>query len=157
VNCGANCTVKENLGTPLCDYVEKEGPSGNLYGTKSDGYLSPYYYCEPSSPFEVYEYVREAFPHLLCYGNKQEAATHHGLAIGYLCDQGLWEDAVESFMENAATIQAKVYEYLFKQLLRAERTDDAKAISVGFLDKINTEGTIEPGQADVVRFYLSCL
>jgi len=145
------------LGTPLCDYVEKEGHSGNLYGTKSDGYLSPYYYCEPSSPFEMYEYIREVFPHLLCFDNKYEAVTHHGLGIGYLFDQGLRKDAVESFMKNPATIQAKIYEYLFKQLLRAERTDDAKAISMDFLDKINTEGTIGPGQADVVRFYLSCL
>ncbi|MCK4783206.1 MAG: cobalamin-dependent protein [Desulfobacteraceae bacterium] len=145
-------------GTPLCDYVERNSPSENLFGTKSEGYLLPYYYCAPASPFEVHQYVRAVFPNLLCYDNKYDTASHERLAIGYLSDQALWEDAIERFMGTDVAVQAGIYDYLFKQLLHVERLDDARAISLTLLDNLEQgSGAVDPGQADVVRFYLSCL
>jgi len=145
-------------GTPLCEYVEKNRLSNNLYGTKSKGYLSPYYFCQPASPLEVHQYVKETFPGVLCYDKKYDQATHQQLAIGYLSDQGLWEAAVERFMASEVAVQSGIYDYLFKKLLHARREDGARAVSQALLK--NMEGahdTIDPGQADVVRYYLSHL
>ena len=145
-------------GTPLCDYVERNSTSENLFGTKSEGYLLPYYYCAPASPFAVHQYVRDVFPNLLCYDNKYDMASHERLAIGYLSDQGLREDAIERFMGTDVAVQAGIYDYFFKQLLHAERLDDARAILLTFLGNLEqSSGAVDPGQADVVRFYLSCL
>ncbi|NVM22922.1 MAG: radical SAM protein [Desulfobacterales bacterium] len=148
-------------GTPLCDYVEKKGPSGNLYGTKSEGYLLPYYYCAPASPFDVHEYVRGVFPGLSSHasrGGGYDAATHRRLAISYLGDQALWEDAIARFMQSEVFVQASIYDYLFKKLVHAGRQDNARAISHTLLDNIESgSGPVDPGQADVVRFYMNCL
>ncbi len=144
-------------GTPLCEYVEKGNQPENLYGTKSDGYLLPYYYCAPLSPFKVRDYVKEKFPDLLCYDNKYEHNNQHGLALCYLCDQALWKDVVQGFGESDVDVQSASYDYLFKQLAQAERTNDARAISTAFLTNLENNGPADPGQADVVRFYLGCL
>jgi radical SAM superfamily enzyme YgiQ (UPF0313 family) len=144
-------------GTPLCDYVEREKPTNHLYGTPSMGYLAPYYFCAPHSPFEVQKFVTDRFPNLQRHDNQYDAETRQILAIGYLCDRRLWADAVESFLNTKATIQAGAYDYLFKQLVGAQRWDDAQDISKAFLDNIHTSGAVDPGQADVVRFYLSRL
>ena len=145
-------------GTPLCEHVEHTAQSNNLYGTKSDGYLMPYYYCAPASPFEVHEYIRKAFPNTLCYDKQYDAATHQQLAIGCLSDHGLWEDAIDRFMESEVAVQASIYDYLFKKLLHAKRQDDARVISSTLLENIErSEGAIDPAQGDVVRFYLNSL
>jgi radical SAM superfamily enzyme YgiQ (UPF0313 family) len=142
------------LGTPLCEYIEREKPTKNLYGTPSEGYLDPYYFCSPYSPFEVDEFVRTAFPHLQHHDNRYAAETHRRLAIGYLCDQRLWVDAVGGFLDTEPGVQAGIYDYLLKQLVRVERWDDAKAISMALLDNIDKIGAFDSGQADVARFYL---
>ncbi len=145
-------------GTPLCAYVEKNRPSKYLYGTKSEGYLLPYYYCAPASPFEVREYVKGVFPELLCYQNRYDDTAHRRLAICYLSDQAMWEDAVSLFIQSNVAVQAGVYDYLFKRAVQAEREDDARAISLAFLGNIeNAKGDVDPAQADIARFYLSCL
>lgn len=145
-------------GTPLCDYVEKNSPSKHLYGTKSDGYLSPYYYCAPASPFEVQGYVGEVFPNLLCYDNRYDETNHQRLAISYLSDQALWDNAVERFMQSQAAVRVSIFDYLFKKLLQAKREDDARTVARTLLDDIEAGGgSVDPGQADVVRFYLNSL
>lgn len=145
-------------GTPLCEYVEKNSPSKDLYGTKSEGYLLPYYYCAPASPFEVHEYVKAVFPELLCYHNRYDETTHECLAIGYLSDQALWDDAIERFMQSEVAVQASIYDYLFKKLLHAKRQNNARTISRTFLENLDRGGgRVDPGQADIVRFYLNCL
>jgi anaerobic magnesium-protoporphyrin IX monomethyl ester cyclase len=144
-------------GTPLCEYVEREKPTDNLYGTPSGGYLAPYYFCSPYSPFEVEKLVKTAFPGLQCHDNRYDAETHQRLAIGYLCDQRLWDDAVGGFLNAKPSIQLGAYDYLLKQLVRVERWDDAKAISLAFLGNMEKMGSVDSGQADVARFYLSHL
>lgn len=145
-------------GTPLCEYVEKNSLSKNLYGTKSQGYLSPYYFCAPVSPLEVHEYVKNIFPGILCYDKKYDEETRQQLAIGYLSDNGRWDEAVEHFTRSEAAVQAGIYDYLFKKLLDAKRQDDARAISSALLKNIEGGGaSLDPGQAEVVRFYLSHL
>lgn len=144
-------------GTPLCEHVEREKPTNHLYGTPSAGYLAPYYFCAPCSPFEVHAFVRARFPNLQSHDNRYDPETHQSLAIGYLCDQRLWADAVEGFLNANATVQAGAYDYLFKELVGTRRSDDARAVSEAFLDNIDTSGAVDPGQAEVVRFYLSRL
>lgn len=141
-------------GTPLCEWIEREKPTRNLYGTPSEGYLDPYYFCSPYSPFEVEEFVRTAFPDLQHHDNQYAAETHRRLSIVYLCDQRLWVDAVGGFLDAEPGVQTGVYDYLFKQLVRAERWEDAKAISTAFLDNMEKIGSLDSGQADVARFYL---
>ena len=61
-------------------------------------------------------------------------------------------------MGTDVAVQAGIYDYFFKQLLHAERLDDARAILLTFLGNLEqSSGAVDPGQADVVRFYLSCL
>ncbi|MBW2020313.1 MAG: radical SAM protein [Deltaproteobacteria bacterium] len=144
-------------GTPLCNNVEKNNPSKNLYGTKSEGYLLPYYYCAPASPFEVNEYIKQVFPDLLSYQNKYDEGTHQCLAIAYLSDQTLWDEAVELFVTTGTAVQASIYDYLFKRLVAAQREDKAKTISLTLLDKIESGELVDPGQAHMIKFYLSCL
>jgi radical SAM superfamily enzyme YgiQ (UPF0313 family) len=144
-------------GTPLCEYIEKNSPSENLYGDKSAGYVSPYYFCAPASPFRIHEYVTEAFSAILCYDKKYDERTFEQLAIGYLSDHGLWEEAIERFMQGDASVQSGIYDYLFKKLLRAKRQDDARTISGAFLENVEAGGPVDSGQADVVRHYLSLL
>ena len=145
-------------GTPLSAYVEKNRPSKHLYGKKSEGYLHPYYYCSPASPFEVHEYVKGFFPELLCYQSRYDDTTHRRLAICYLSDQAMWEDAVSLFIQSNVAVQAGVYDYLFKRAVQAEREGDARAISLAFLGNVeNAKGDVDQAQADIARFYLSCL
>ncbi len=145
-------------GTPLCRYVDKNSPSENLYGTKSPGYLSPYYYCAPASPFEVQGYIREAFPDLLCYDNSYDETTRESLAVTYLSDQGLWDKAVERFMHSHVAVRANIFDYLFRKLLLAQRQDSAKAIALSVLEDMDSgQGAVDPGKAEVVRFYLNRL
>jgi hypothetical protein len=144
-------------GTPLCDYVEHEKPTNHLYGTPSGGYLAPYYFCSPYSPFEVERFVRTAFPDLQCHDSRYDAETHQRLAISYLCDQGLWVDAVGCFLTAKPSVQEAAYDYLLKQLVRLERWDDAKTISMAFLDNMEKQGAADSGQVDVAKFYLSHL
>ena len=144
-------------GTPLCRYVEREKPANHLYGTPSEDYLAPCYFCSPHSPFEVEKIVRTAFPDLQRHDNPYDADTQQRLAIGYLCDQRLWADAVTGFFNARTSVQAGAYDYLFKQLVGAGRVEDARAVSHAFLDNMGMDGPVDPGQAEVVRFYLSLL
>jgi len=54
-------------------------------------------------------------------------------------------------------IQASIYDYLFKRLVAAEKQSEAKTISLKLLDNIERGEPVDTGQADTVRFYLSCL
>ncbi len=144
-------------GTPLCKYAEKNSQPTNLYGTKSDGYLLPYYYCAPIGPFELNKYINGVFPDLLSYQNKYEKTTHQCLGIAYLADQALWEPAVERFVQAETTVQSNIYDYLFKKLAVSQRQNEAKTISLRLLDNIERSKPVDAGQADIVRFYLSCL
>jgi hypothetical protein len=117
--------------------------------------LLPYYYCTPASPFEVDEYIKRFFPDILCHDTQYDVAAHERLAICYLSDHGLWEDAIERFAQSKVTVQTGIYDYLFRQLLRAKKQNDARAISVTFLENIEGgRGLVDQGQVDVVRFYL---
>ena len=144
-------------GTPLCKYVEKNSQPANLYGTKSDGYLLPYYFCAPVAPFELNEYINGVFPDLLSYQNKYEESTHQCLSIAYLADQTLWEPAVERFIQAETAVQSNIYSYLFKKLVAEQRHNEAKTISLKLLNNIGRGEPVDAGQADIVRFYLSCL
>ncbi|MDY6987815.1 MAG: cobalamin-dependent protein [Thermodesulfobacteriota bacterium] len=145
-------------GTPLCEYVERNNPSGDLYGRRSRGYLSPYYFCSPASPFDVHEYLREVFPETLCYHKRYDEGDFEEVAIGYLSDHRLWGDAGERFKRSDVRVQSGIYDYFFKKLLHAGRQEDARSISRTMLENMEGAGdAIDPRQADVVKFYLSHL
>ncbi|MDY6952474.1 MAG: radical SAM protein [Thermodesulfobacteriota bacterium] len=145
-------------GTPLCEYVERNSPSRDLYGKRSQGYVSPYYFCAPESPFRVHEYVRAGSSDMLCYHKRYDEGDFEEVAIGYLSDHQLWGDAVERFRESDMRVQLGIYDYLFKKLLHFGRQDNARDISRAMLEKMSGPGAqIDPGQAEVVKFYLSRL
>jgi hypothetical protein len=75
-----------------------------------------------------------------------------------LSDQALWDNAVERFMQSQAAVRVSIFDYLFKKLLQAKREDDARTVARTLLDDIEAGGgSVDPGQADVVRFYLNSL
>jgi hypothetical protein len=40
-------------GTALCRFIEKMREGKYLYGTKSEGYIEPFYFCSPDSPMKL--------------------------------------------------------------------------------------------------------
>lgn len=146
-------------GTPLCEFVEKHKDKRHLYGMKSDGYLEPFYYCIPESPMKLKQYVQQGFPYPTAYQNYYDETRFKTLAMGYLVDQGKWEEACPMFFSSDLAARTSIYEYFFRKLTDAGRMDDATAISVELLKDIqeSKNPTQFEGQEDLIRFYLSCL
>jgi len=146
-------------GTSLCGSMEKGGVERHLYGMKSDGYLEPFYYCSPESPMRLKQYIQKGFPYPMAYQNYYDETVTSGLAVIYLADQGSWEEAVFRFLESDLAVRSSIYEYLFRKLTDAGRIDDARTISVKFLENIQESKNLTQfgEQAELIRFYLSCL
>jgi len=146
-------------GTSLCEFVEKDREAGHLYGVRSDGYLEPFYYCSPESPMKLKQYIRQAFPYPVAYQNYYDKIRFSALAMGYLVDQGRWEEAYSIFFSSDLAAKTSIYEYFFRKLTDAGRVDDARAISATLLENIQeSKNSIQFGeQEELIRFYLSCL
>ena len=143
-------------GTPLCNYINNNNPSPYLYGEKSEGYLLPYYYCSPASPFTINKYIKRTFPDIFTYNNKYSKQNIYCLAIAYLSDQALWDKAIEKFMEGNVSIQTGIYDYIFKKLVADQKFEEAKKISLALLKKIkNIDSYVN--LTGIIKFYLSCL
>jgi radical SAM superfamily enzyme YgiQ (UPF0313 family) len=146
-------------GTPLCEFVEKGKEKGHLYGMKSDGYLEPFYYCSPESPMKLKQYIRQGFPYPMAYQNYYDKTRFSALAMGYLVDQGRWEEVCSMFFSSDLAARTSIYEYFFRKLTDAGRINDARAISVTLLNDIKeSKNSTQFGeQEELIRFYLSCL
>jgi len=146
-------------GTSLCEFVEKDKEKRHLYGMKSDGYLEPFYYCSPESPMKLKQYIRQGFPYPTAYQNYYDKTIFTALAMGYLVDQGRWEEVCSMFFSSDFTARTSIYEYFFRKLTDAGRIDDARAISVTLLKDIeeSKDSTQFGEQEELIRFYLSCL
>ncbi len=146
-------------GTPLCEFVEKDKEKGHLYGMKSDGYLEPFYYCSPESPMKLKQYIQQGFPYPMAYQNYYDETGFSALAMGFLIDQGRWEEVYSMFFSSDFAARTSIYEYFFRKLTDAGRIDDARAISVTLLKNIEeSKNSTQFGeQEELIRFYLSCL
>ena len=146
-------------GTSLCEFVEKDKEKGHLYGMKSDGYIEPFYYCSPESPMKLKQYVQQGFPYPTAYQNYYDKTRFRALAMGYLVDQGRWEEVCPMFFSSDFGARTSIYEYFFRKLTDAGRIDDARAISVTLLKDIKeSKNSTQFGeQEELIRFYLSCL
>ena len=146
-------------GTALSRFIEKEGGKGHLYGVKSEGYLEPYYFCSLESPLGLKEYIEKASDYRIAYDNCYDEIRFRTLAIGYLADQGKWEEATSLFFKSDLSVQSSIYQYLFQKLTGAGRAKDAKLVSENLLLVIQDNGASSrySDQTDLIRFYLSCL
>lgn len=146
-------------GTLLCRTIEKGGKEEHLYGTRSEGYIAPYYFCAPESPFKLKQYIEKGLGYAIAYENQYDQTTVRSLAIAYMADKEQWEEVVSKFMESDLPARSQIYDYLFRKLTGAGRIDEARDISENLLSAIDEEskGHIYQDQVDLIRFYLSCL
>ena len=146
-------------GTRLCREIEKGGHAKHLYGIRSEGYIEPFYYCSPESPFKLKQYIEKGLGYAIAYENRYEETTTRSLGIAYLMDQGQWDEAVSRFRGSDLPARSRIYDYLFRKLTESGQTDGARAVSEDLLSAIKEEsnGHIYQDQVDLIRFYLSCL
>ena len=146
-------------GTRLCREVEKGEHAAHLYGIRSEGYIAPYYFCAPESPFKLKQYIEKGLGYAIAYENRYDEITTRSLAIAYMADQGRWKEVVWKFMENDLPACSRIYDYLFRKLTGAGRIDEARVISENLLSAIQEDkkGDDYRDQVGLIRFYLSCL
>jgi hypothetical protein len=145
-------------GTPLCRMIEKGEGLEHVYGTRSEGYLAPCYFCAPESPFKLKQTIEDALGYVIAYENRYDPAAQRSMAMAYLADQGRWEEVVSRFIESSLPARLQIYDYLFRKLTSAGRISDARIISENLLRAIREDtGGDYREQASLVQFYLNCL
>lgn len=146
-------------GTRLCRMIERGEGLNNVYGTPSDGYLLPCYFCAPESPFRLKQYIEEELGYAIPYDNPHDPAIHRSLAMAYLADQGRWQEAMSLFMESSLPSCTRIYDYLFRKLTAGGRLTDARSASEALLRAIEADGeaSVYREQIELIRFYLGCL
>jgi len=145
-------------GTRLCRMIEEKEGLEHVYGTLSEGYLAPCYFCAPESPFRLKQYIEERLGYAIAYDNRYDPAAQRSLALAYLTDQGRWEDVVSLFMESSVSSRLAIYDYLFRRLTGAGRAADARIISENLLAALAADpGGDDRERMSLIQFYLSCL
>jgi len=146
-------------GTRLCRSIEKGGEEAHLYGTRSEGYIEPYYFCAPESPFKLKQHIEKALGYAITYENRYDETAVRSLAIAYVADQGRWAEVISKFVESDLPVRSQIYDYLFRRLTGAGRIDDARAVSENLLSAMGKENKDlrYRDQLELIRFYLSLL
>ena len=145
--------------TPLCRLVEKEEVDHHLYGKRSEGYLKPCYYCSPESPFKIKAYIENDFPFPMEYQNNYDEIKYQILALSYLVDQSMWDVVADRFLKSNLDARTSIYDYLFRKLIDAGRTEMAKRISEHLLEEIFRSEMVSEysGQVSVIQHYLTLI
>ncbi|MBW1780136.1 MAG: radical SAM protein [Deltaproteobacteria bacterium] len=146
-------------GTHLCRLIETGGVEKYLYGTRSKGYIEPYYFCAPESPLKLKQHIEKGLGYSIAYENRYDAISTRSLAVAYLADQERWEEAVSRFRNSGLAVRSKIYDYFFRRLTGAGRMKDARLVSENLLSAIQEgkEGDDYREQAPLIQFYLNCL
>ena len=63
------------------------------------------------------------------YNNKYDSLKTRNLAISYLADQAIWDEAEARFFESDIATQVSIYDYIFRKLIDCGREDTARVIS----------------------------
>lgn len=146
-------------GTRLCRAIEKGADEAHLYGTRSEGYVEPYYFCAPESPFKLKQYIEKGLGYAIPYENRYDETAVRSLAIAYMADQGRWGEVISRFKESDLPVRSQIYDYLFRRLTGAGRIDDAKVVSENLLSAIGKDNKDlrYRDRMELIRFYLSLL
>jgi len=145
--------------TPLCQSIEKGGEGAHLYGTRTEGYFEPYYFCAPENPFKLKQHIEKDLGYAISYENRYDETAFQSLAIAYMADQGRWGEVILMFLEGNLPARSQIYDYLFRRLTEAGKIDDARVVSENLLSAIGKENK-DPryrDQVELIRFYLSLL
>jgi len=146
-------------GTRLSRVIEKGGEEAHLYGTRSEGYIEPCYFCAPEGPFKLKQYIEKDLGYAIPYENQYDETAVRSLAIAYMADQGRWGEVISMFLEGNLPVRSQIYDYLFRRLTEAGKIDDARVVSGNLLSAIGKDNK-DPGyrdQVELIRFYLSLL
>ena len=146
-------------GTRLCRAIEKGGEEKHLYGNMSEGYIEPYYFCAPESPFKLQRHIEKVLGYAIAYENRYDETAARSLTIAYMADQGRWGEVIPKFVESDLPVRSQIYDYLFRRLTGTGRNDEARVVSENLLSSI--EGASKDlryrDQMELIRFYLSLL
>ncbi len=145
-------------GTRLCREIEKSADTKHLYGMPSEGYIAPYYFCAPESPFKLKKTIEKGLGYAIAYENRCDPVVLRSLALAHMVDKGQWDKAVSTFMESRLPVRSWIYDYIFRKLTGAGRVGDARIVSENLLAAIREEGgNHHDEQTSLIQFYLNCL
>ena len=93
------------------------------------------------------------------YNNKYDSLKTRNLAISYLTDQAIWDEAEARFFESDIATQVSIYDYIFRKLIDCGREDTARVISEHLITAIVDSGKSSEymDQISVIQYYLSLL
>jgi hypothetical protein len=146
-------------GTRLCRMIEKGEGLEYVYGTLSEGYLAPCYFCAPESPFKLKQYIEDGLGYVIAYENRYDPAAQRSLAVAYMADQGRWwEEAASTFMGSSLPARLRIYDYFFRKLTGAGRIHEARIVSENLLAAMQQDaGGDYREESSLIQFYLNCL
>jgi len=145
-------------GTRLCRIIEKGEGTEHLYGSPSEGYLSPFYFCAPDSPFRLKAYIENALGYAIAYENRYDPGAQQSLALAFMVDQEQWNKVVPAFMDSNVPARLRIYDYVFRKMTEAGRMDDAKELSENLLAAIQGDVSGQYcNEISLIRFYLSLI
>jgi hypothetical protein len=145
-------------GTRLCRMIEKGEGTEHLYGSPSEGYVSPCYFCAPDSPFRLKAYIENALGYAIAYENRYDPGAQQSLAMAFMVDQEQWNKVVPAFMDSNVPARLRIYDYVFRKMTEAGRMDDAKELSENLLAAIQGDVSGQYcNEISLIRFYLSLI
>lgn len=146
-------------GTPLCRWVEKAGPEQHLYGKRSHGYITPFYFCAPQDPLTLNTTIEQELGYSIAHDNPFEDSTHGALGLAFSVDQGAYDTVVSTFLNSSLAVCSRSFEYLFRKLTGAGQIDVAKTLAEHFLVMLSKaeEKPQYLEQIELVRFYMGLL
>jgi hypothetical protein len=145
-------------GTRLCRMIEKGEGTEHLYGSPSEGYVSPCYFCAPDSPFRLKAYIENALGYAIAYENRYDPGAQQSLAMAFMVDQEQWNKVAPTLMDSNISARLRIYDYLFRKMTGAGRVDDARKLSENLLAAIQEDASGQYcNEISVIRFYLSLI
>ena len=95
----------------------------------------------------------------MAYQKIDHTTTRQRLSVGFLADQGLWQEASDRFIESPLDTCSSIYDYLFRKLTENDQPALAGAMSEKYLRVILQSPEIEKyaDQIPVVQFYMNLL
>ena len=100
-------------GTRLCRAIEKGGEGAHLYGTRSEGYILPYYFCAPESPLKLKQHIEKGLGYAIPYENRYDETAVRCLAIAYMADQERWGNVISISLWRAIFLSVPRYMTIF--------------------------------------------
>jgi radical SAM superfamily enzyme YgiQ (UPF0313 family) len=146
-------------GTPLQRFVKDLPQRRHVFGSCSEDFLAPRFYCAPEPPLTLKAHIDERLSAPIQFHNRFDPSMRQGLAVAYLADHGRWNEALEAYCRADLAAQARIFDYLFRRLAEEERYSQARLVARTMIDAAacDQDSPRYADQAAVARYYLQLL